>query len=61
MVIPVLICYTIDRALEILKDSGIDSVTVIRTGACFKKDSIELVERVVGQRIKNGFIELIVS
>lgn len=61
MEIPVLLCYTIDRAICILKEKGISNTVITRTGACFVQGNCERVERVICQRIKNGLVELIVS
>jgi thiamine biosynthesis lipoprotein ApbE len=61
MEIPVLVCYTIDRALEILKERGINNISVTVTGTCSIKGDGERVDRVIGQRKRNGLVELIVS
>ncbi|MGI6698013.1 MAG: hypothetical protein ACOX3Y_05310 [Clostridia bacterium] len=61
MEVPLLICYTINHAMNVLGEMGIRNIAITRTGACFRQGNSERVERVIGQRIKNGFIELIVS
>ena len=61
MEIPLLICCTIDHAINVLGEMGIRNITITRTGACFRQGNGERVERVIGQRTKNGLIELIVS
>lgn len=60
MEIPVLICYTIDRAIEILKEQGINNLSVISTGTCLGQRNSERVGRVIGQRKRDGLVELIV-
>lgn len=61
MEMPLLICYTIDHAMVVLGEMGIRDIAITRTGACFGQGNSERVERVIGQRIKNGLVELIVS
>ena len=40
MEIPVLLCYTIDRAICILKENGISNTVITRTGACFVQGTV---------------------
>jgi len=61
MDIPLLICYAIDHAMDVLGEMGIRNIAITRTGACFRQGKSERVERVIGQRIKKGLVELIVS
>ncbi|HOO12771.1 MAG TPA: hypothetical protein PK684_07450 [Bacillota bacterium] len=61
MEMPLLVCYTIDHAMGVLGEMGIRDIAITRTGACFRQGNNERVERVIGQRIKKGLVELIVS
>lgn len=60
MEIPLLVCYTIDHALEALNRRGIFNISIINTGANFNQGDQKKVKRVIGQREKNDLIELIV-
>ncbi len=60
MGVPMLICYTVDYALDILKEHRISNVSIVHSGACFRQKNDERPKRVIGQRNKNGLIELIV-
>jgi hypothetical protein len=61
MEMPLLICYTIDHAMGVLGEMGIRDIAITRTSVCFGQGNNERVERVIGQRMKNGMVELIVS
>jgi hypothetical protein len=60
MNIPLVVCYTTEKALNILEQSGIDKVEIIKTQPRTKLVDLLQGERVICQRERNGVVQLVV-
>lgn len=58
---PIVVCYTTERALAILKLNGVKEVDIIETKANSAVEGYLQEQRVICQRNKDGKTELIVS
>ena len=57
---PLLVCYTVDRALKVLKEIGVQDISLIDAGTFFGRGNDKRNSRVIGQRERNGSVELII-
>ncbi|MBA1333891.1 MAG: hypothetical protein HPY66_0284 [Firmicutes bacterium] len=61
MGLPIVVCYTTERALEVLKLNGAERVEIIKTKANIALEDYLREERVICQRNRDGKTELVVS